>query len=351
MKVAGIILRESNRFIHDVVYNPASTHECFSLTQDFSSWPYEYVAMSLGNHHLAQSAARIIFLHQRTQALLASVINLLSDELVYGQGGKLGKVMRLEEIDVQAVRPSNLTEAQRYYCLATLFDIFYCTPNQGFATDPKNDHPKSCRQYRLCPWCRYMKVHQMFDTFLPLLDKDREICVTHFMSPCKSEDFGLNSTEESYEKVARSIRDQRDWIGDYLITLPCHVFPLALGESDGYRLVWRTSLIAVTNRDQWMKPPENLSPKKINGSTFLSDGVVYRYPAHKEGLRDAFSLVTGYPKWMTSKTLTNELLADILTVLLAGDRNRAVPHGFRETEPATGPTVVQTVSGQDQAAQ
>jgi hypothetical protein len=61
--------------------------------------------------------------------------------------------------------------------------------------------------------------------------------------------------------------------------------------------------------------------------------------------------VMGYPKWMMSTKLTDELLADILTVLLAGDRNRAVPHGLRETEPPTEPTAAQTVSVPDQAAQ
>jgi len=160
------------------------------------------------------------------------------------------------------------------------------------------------------------------------------------MSPCKPETLDLNSSEEAYKKVAHSICDQRDWIGDYLITLPHQVFPSVLkdGETDAYRLTWRTSLIAVAKR---LKPPENLSPKVIPGATFMSDGVVYRYPAHTRGLRDAFSLVMGYPKWMMSTKLTNELLADILTVLLAGDRNRAVPHGLRETEP-TESTAAQT---------
>ena len=118
----------------------------------------------------------------------------------------------------------------------------------------------------------------MFNSILPLLAADREVCVTHFMSPCKSADLDLNSSEEAFKKVAHSICDQRDWFGDYLITLPYHAFPLASkdGEPDMYRLVWRTSLIAVTKRDDWLKPPEHLSPKAISDSTFLSDGVVYR---------------------------------------------------------------------------
>jgi hypothetical protein len=344
MKVTGLILKDNNRYIHDSVYKPATTGECASLLTDDDSWPYKYVTMGLGNRYIAQGAARIAFIHYRTRAMLAAVINLLSDEPPYDNR----QVKFLRDIEVTARRPGNLTNALRGRCLYLLFHMFACTPNQGFGNNLNvRDITKSCDQYRLCPWCRYKKAHQLFNSILPLLAEDREVCVTHFMSPCKSVDIDLNSSEEAYEKVTRSIRDQRDWIGDYLITLPYHAFPTASkdGEPDLYRLVWRTSLIAVAKRDAWLKPPENLSPKKIDGATFLSDGVVYRYPAHIEGLRDAFSLVMGYPKWMMSTKLTDELLADILTVLLAGDRNRAVPHGLRETEP-TEPTAAQTASGQ-----
>lgn len=339
MKVTGLIFKDNNRYIHDSVYKPAETGECASLLTDDSSWPYSYVAMSHGNRYVAQCAARIVFIHYRTRALLAAVINLLGDEPHFDNR----QVKFLRDIEVTAERPSDLTDELRGRCLGLLFDLFYCTPNQGFGNNLKlgKAATKSCDQYRLCPWCRYRKAHQLFNSILPLLAEDREVCVTHFMSPCKSADLDLNSSEEAYEKVTRSIRDQRDWFGDYLITLPYHAFPTASkdGEPDMYRLVWRTSLIAVAKRDDWLKPPENLSPKAISDSTFLSDGVVYRYPAHLEGLRDAFSLVMGYPKWMMSTKLTDELLADILTVLLAGDRNRAVPHGLRETEP-TEPTAV-----------
>ena len=341
MKVTGLIFEANNRYIHDSVYRPAVTEECASLLTDYDSWPYKYVTMSLGNRHIAQGAARIAFIHYRTRALLAAVINLLSDEPHF----RSRDVKFLRDVEVTAERPENLTNDLRGRCLYLLFHMFSCTPNQGFGNNLHSGkaNTKSCDQYRLCPWCRYKKAHQLFKSLLPLLAEDREVCVTHFMSPCKSADLDLNSSEEAYKKVARSICDRRDWIGDYLITLPHQVFPAVLkdGETDAYRLTWRTSLIAVAKKNEWLKPPENLSPKAIPGATFMSDGVVYRYPAHTRGLRDAFSLVMGYPKWMMSTKLTSELLADILTVLLAGDRNRAVPHGLREVD-ATEPTAAQT---------
>jgi hypothetical protein len=153
--------------------------------------------------------------------------------------------------------------------------------------------------------------------------------VTDFMSICKPMEFDLNSPEMAYGKVTRSIRDNRSWHGDYVLSLPYQVTPSTMeaGEARGYQLVWRTSLIAVADSGHWIAPPEALSPKAIADANFISDGVVYRYPAIPEGLRDAFASVVGYPKFMLSSTLTDELLADILTTLMVDKKYFANAHG------------------------
>jgi hypothetical protein len=296
--------------------------------------------MSWGNRFIAQSAARIVFLHQRKQALLAAMINLLGDEPMFG----VPQVDLLGEVEVSAVRPELLTDRQRQLCRALLLNMFYCAPNQGFISDWPRD--LSCVQYRLCPWCRYKKTHLLFNTLSSFLGDDREVCVTHFMSPCKPAKLDLNSPEAAYEKVARSIRDQRDWICDYLITLPVQI----RGNDGVYRLVWRTSLIAIAPKGQILSVPESLAPKNIEGSTFMSDGVVYHYPADLKGLGNAFTSVTGYPKWMQSQHLTDDLLTNVLTVLLAGDRNRAVAHGI-PSEASTESPAAQTASAEPQSGQ
>jgi hypothetical protein len=320
MNVTGLILKDANRFIHEAVYRPAATRECRELVEDFGSPLYDRVAIKSSRPHVLQSAARIVFIHERTQALSAAAINLLSDEPWFG--GRRPVPHGLAQIDVRAQKPAMSAELQS--CRAGLFDIHYCTPNQGFFTDSGREKPKSCKQYRLCPWCRYKKTREIFESLLPLLDPERRVCVTHYFSPCCPEALDLNTSLKAGEKVCRSIRDARSWPADYVITLPHHV-----RSADRYRLVWRTSLIAVVNKDELFTPLDDLAPKKIRDATFLSDGVVYRHAATSKGLSQALARVTAYPRWMLSKSLSDELLADLLTVLLAGDRNRAVAHGLR----------------------
>lgn len=340
MNVRSLIFARNNRHVHEAVYRPASTRECDSLVKDPDSWPYRHITMSLGNPYMAQSAARIVFIHYRKQALLAAMVNLFDDKPMFAPA----QVELLDAVEVSATLPKALTDKQRNACRTLLLNMYYCAPNQGFSSDWGRD--LSCDQYRLCPWCRYRKALQLFDTLSALLKKDREVCVTHFLSPCKPDQLDLNSSEAAYERVARSVRDQRDWIGDYLITLPGQVRSL-----DGqYRLVWRTSLIAVVPKGRVMQVPESMAPKQVKDANFMSDGVVYRYPADSKGLSMAFAPVLGYPKWMLSAKLTDELLNIILTVLLAGDRNRAVPHGI-EFEAATEPPAVQTASAEPPASQ
>lgn len=320
MNVRHLIFINNNRFIHDAVYKPAETKEFFQVLDDPLNWLYPHIAMGHHNSYMSRCAARIVYIGLRSRALMAALANFLLDRPFYSEG----LIEQYSAVNARADFREQLTSQQLSNCAYLLHNMIYCTPNQGFVNSSPGD-AKSCDQYRLCPWCRYRKARQLFNALAALLGPGRNICVTHFMVSCRSNKFDLNSPRVAYEKVARSIRDQRDWFGDYLITLPQRI----RASDKTWHLVWRTSLIAVTEEDKLLPLPESLAPKHIKGANFLSDGIVYCFPAEPEGLRDAFSLVMGYPKWMLTTDLANDLCRDILTVLLAGDRNRAVPHGLR----------------------
>lgn len=338
MRVAGITLKANNRHIIDSVYRPAGTAEFGKLFDDPTSWVHASVTMSRQSDYLYRTAALIGYIHYRTRALIASIVNLLSDNTIYDEE----RVASLPSVEVTASRPDALTDEMRHRCVYLLNNMYSCTPNQGFWTAGTQQRAMSCDQYRLCPWCRYRKSLEMFNALSFLFPSEgaeaRDICVTHFMSICDPMALDLNSPAQAYQKVARSIADNRDWLGDYVVTLPRQVRTDVYGDDAArYEMVWRTSLIAITEHGFDLPLPEALSPMKIEGAHFISDGVVYRYPAEPAGLRDAFKTVMGYPKFMLSSELTDELLGIILTVLSAGDRNRAVPHGLRQTATEESP--------------
>lgn len=321
MKVTGLHLDGTNRPIHDAVYKPAGTREFKTRVDTPDCDLFRDVSMR-SNTYLKKHAALIVFIHQRSRALMASIVEVLSDDSGYGD------IYRklIDTVDVNVTSVPRLNNDLLSSCRKRLMDMVSCAPNQGFSST--SNLAFSCDQYRLCPWCRYKKVRQIFDAFVPYLDPEHEVCVTHFMSPCDPTLLSINSSRTAYAKITKAIGAGRDWVCDYLITLPTHVRSL-----DGeYRLVWRTSLIAIVPEGQPLKAPEALAPKKIDGATMMSDGVVYRYPATTDGLRDAFKPIMGYPKWMLTSKLTDRLLADFLTVLCVGDQYRAEPHGFSKRD-------------------
>lgn len=166
------------------------------------SWVHDGVAMSRKNYHLYRNAALIAYIHRRTQALAASVVNLLSDEPVHYNEW----FQSLPPVKVTASRPAGLTKEERGRCVKPLNDMLYCTPNRGFGNTLKlaKREMKSCDQYRLCPWCRYEKTLDLFDDLSELLQDDREVCVTHFMSICDPMSRELSSPKSAYaEPICR----------------------------------------------------------------------------------------------------------------------------------------------------
>ncbi len=327
MKVLNINLDGTNRPIHDAVYWSAGTPEFKALVNTPGCDLFKYVSIR-SNPHMKQRAALIVFIHQRSRALMASMVEVLSDN--HGYGNKYREL--IDTVDVRVTSIPELNNDLLSSCRKRLMDMVSCAPNQGFASIPKLK--LSCDQYRLCPWCRYKRARHIFDAFVPYLDPEHEVCVTHFMSPCDLTRLSINSSNAAYDKITKEIGARRDWVCDYLIPLPAKV-----RSSDGeYRLVWRTSLIAIVPKGQPLAAPEALAPKKIDGATMISNGVVYRYSATTDGLRDAFIPIMRYPRWMLGSSLTDWLLADMLTVLCVGDQYRSEPHGFPKRDAKEAPT-------------
>lgn len=328
MKVTSLQLDGTNRPIHDAVYKPAGTREFETLVDAPGSDLFRQVDMG-GGSYLKKHAALIVFIHQRSRALMASIVEVMDGDSGYGN---LYRKL-IDTVSVNVTSSPELSDEQFSSCRRKLVNTVSCAPNQGFASFPKLT--LSCDQYRLCPWCRYKKARQIFDAFVPYLNSESEVCVTHFMSPCDPEALSINSSKAAYGKIMKAIGAERDWICDYPITLPAKVRSL-----DGeYRLVWRTSLIAIVPKGQPLAVPEALAPKKIDGATMISNGVVYRYSATTDGLRDAFIPIMRYPQWMLGSSLTDWLLADMLTVLCVGDQYRSEPHGFPKRDAKEAPTV------------
>ena len=317
MKVNNLHLDGANRPIHDAVYKPAGTREFKALVNMQGCDLFRNVSVR-GNPHIEQHAALIVFIHQRSRALMASIVELMDDDPGYGN---LYREL-IDTVNIKVTSSPELSDELFSSRRKKLVSMVSCAPNQGFASFPKLE--LSCDQYRLCPWCRYKKARQIFEAFVPYLDPEHEVCVTHFMSPCDPMALSINSSNAASGKITKAIGAGRDWVCDYLITLPAKVRSL----DGGYRLVWRTSLIAIVPKGQPLEVPEALAPKKIDGATMISNGVVYRYSATADGLRDAFIPIMRYPRWMLGSSLTDWLLADILTVLCVGDQYRAEPHGF-----------------------
>jgi hypothetical protein len=102
------------------------------------------------------------------------------------------------------------------------------------------------------------------------------------------------------------------------------------GEDDKYNMMWRTTIIALAEVGAPLQSPDNALPKtKDLPVTFMSDGLWYKFPPTKEGLCDAFRTFTEYPMSMLSQHHDPNFVADTITALAAGDRDRAVGHGFK----------------------
>jgi len=320
MKITNLHLDETNRFIHDSVYKTSATKEFLSLVKNKQSDLFKGVSIK-ESLYLQKQAALIVYIHRRSRALMASIVEVLDgDDKDYA--GMYRSI--IDTVSVEVNRSLNLTSEQFNASRSRLVKMVSCTPNQGFSSVPKLRQTTSCDQYRLCPWCRYRKARQIFDAFLPYLTTSHQICVTHFDTLCDPENLSVLCEKKSYSKITKAINAGRDWICDYMITLPTHV----RGGDGVYRLMLRTSLIAIVPAGQPLCAPEALAPKNLDDASIVSDGVVLRFPGSSDGLTDAFKRVVGYPKWMLFPTLTDKRLFDILTVLALGDRFRAEPHGF-----------------------
>ena len=339
MKINGVIYKDyvsdtgtkfrHNRYAHEAVYSVVSgMREFQSLMEDDHEWLYPMLNFNLRDKHITEVAARVAFIYRKVRSNISSLHNLLTDK----NDQLLPYPFLDDSTDLSPILPPRLTPKLQGLCVMLLKNIFYCTPNQGIGNNLEKQY--SCGLYRLCPWCRYEKSLHIFKQFAPHLNADKKkVCVTHFLTPCNSGQLDVNSDPATYTKAIRHACKGKDkgWEKDFVITLPyrTQISNWLDGEADRYSMAWRTSIITLSDSNAKLQTPSNAFPKtKSTLATFLSDGTWHRFPATKAGLGDALKTVMIYPKEMLVNNHDNNFVSDVLTVLAAGDRDRAVSHGF-----------------------
>ena len=116
MKVTNIILKEANRYIHDSVYKPSATQELRSLLGDPRNDLFKSVTIK-NNPHLRERAAKIVYIGERSRALMASVVKVLD-----GDDERYADTYRqiIKTVDVNVNRYSELTREQRMECRSSI---------------------------------------------------------------------------------------------------------------------------------------------------------------------------------------------------------------------------------------
>lgn len=319
-----------NRYIHDAVYGHVSKLDAFkSELKDTNSWVHQMVDIKTNDpkSNIYKAARRVAYISRRYRANASSLYNLLKDR---SHTPLIPYPFEDDEVAME-LPVSLLPDDTLIQSLRLLKRMFFCTPNQGVGNNLSQQY--SCGQYRLCPWCRYEKIHYMFTEIVAELKKDMQVCVTHFSTPCDRRTFDVNSDPAMYEKAVKSACKGRNkgWLKDYVITLPYRVRTANYDKDsdDKYNLVWRTTVIALAEGGEKLQSPEEAFPKTSDfPTTFMSEGPWLKFPPTKAGLCDAFRTFAEFPFWMLSLYHDPHFVADALTTLAAGSRDRAVGHGF-----------------------
>jgi hypothetical protein len=210
--------------------------------------------------------------------------------------------------------------------LKSLYEMKRCAPDGVFTDIP---HPVYCRNYRVCPWCRYRKALDVLKHLGSNLKKTEIIAVAKIHSSLPESKDGV----AGYDRVIRATCKERNkWIGDYVITLP--TWPQDRGYINKfpgkhlYSGIWETTIIAYAKKDTPLVLPEDaVTPKarqkdNMNFST-PGDWVVWE-DTTKETLTQALKYAMGYPLYMVSKQMA---AADMNLILARKNTMRAVGHG------------------------
>lgn len=346
LKITGVVHNGNNRYIHASVFAPASRLSEFqSLLNLNTSWLIGMLDYDLRDPRMREFGARAAFIYRKSKANIRALHTLLAK----GKDRLLPDLFPDEQVDLPAYSlPGDLSDETRKSLRKLLAKMFYCTPNQGVGNNIEENtravvgkngakaalrsNQRSCDQYRLCPWCRYREALRIFNALEARRYKYCEFGVTHFLNPCNSEQLDVNRNQRAYEALVRAWDEKADREGDYFITLPRRVQTSRWqdGEPDRYNLVWRTSIIALFPQKQLeLLGPDSVIPKKTN-STFMSDGIWHLYPTTKKGLGEAFKTIMDYPIDMLVLKHDAGFVLDVLTVLAAGDRDRAAGHGLED---------------------
>jgi hypothetical protein len=315
-----------NRYIHESVYGHVSNLAPFkNELNNKENWIHDMLDYAY-EERMAEFGARVAYISRQYRANISSLYNKLkapNDALLIPRP--------FIDDEVALNLPANIPNEVRAQSMERLKRMFHCTPNQGVGNNLTKQY--SCNQYRLCPWCRYEKVHHIYTKLFATMKDDMHIHVTQFSTPCDRQNYDVNSDAELYAKAIKSAckGKNRGWKTDFVITLPCRVKTASCDRSkdNKYNMVWQTTIIALADIGAKLQHPEEAFPKTKNFETrFMSDGLWHQFPPTKAGLCDAFKKFAEYPLWMLSRHHDPHFVADVLTTLQAGDRDRAVGHGI-----------------------
>lgn len=187
MRISGVNLEGSLEFLHDAVYGSMDVD---SYIKRGLVSPPDFVEEALvfdhSNLHIRKTATRVVLLNARYQSFL-------------------GQMEARPDLDdsVRALIPRMRS----------------CLPAGVFF--PEKKRALYCRQYAVCPWCRFRKAVEIADKLLALKAEAKQMAFLTITTPAALLSLAPDTAKKDHDALIRILcKTKKLFLGDQVVTVP-----------------------------------------------------------------------------------------------------------------------------------